>query len=105
MAAKAAGNQASAALLNWQENKGGFSPFLVWPRWPVLARAGPCWPAVFQIARKTAMGRRLREAGGSDGEKNCDAAFGVAITEVTVVSYVTKLDSVGLCITPLSLTW
>jgi len=23
---------------------------------------------------------------GSDGEKNCDAAFGVAVTEVTVVA-------------------
>ena len=44
------------------------------------------WPAVFQIARKTAMGRHLSEAGGSNGEKNCGTAFGVAIAEVTVVT-------------------
>jgi len=51
-----------------------------------LARAGPCWPAVFQIARKMAMGRHQREAGGSDGEKYSEAAFCVAIAVVIVVT-------------------
>ena len=47
------------ALLN-KKIKADFRPF-------GGGRAGPCWPVL-------------------DGEKNCDAAFGVAITEVTVVT-------------------